>query len=471
MTATDRRRSRRKPQSQRVSLDDMKPFDWAFCGFMAVALVAGGASQFVPLNDMLIRLAAIPVLLWAVLRLVQSPGVMRLWPLVLLAVAIIVTVGWQLLPLPASLVSDLPGRALYLADLARLGIESTNRPASMSSPQTWNAFVGLLPWLAAGFGAVALTRNGVVGVISVVVLIAVLSVLLGAWQFAAPGSFNFYARGLEDAQRVGTGFFANRNHWASLMVVSIPLSVWLWQSRLFGHGSRATAVLGLILLLLLAGIGASGSRAGFLLFGVVALCTPLIAWLIAERRLGRTALIAGAVTASVLIVLALNGGLRALERFSDPIEGDGRQTIYSQSVALVPLYWPSGSGGETFVPVFKANEKLDALDATFSNRAHNEYLEITIEHGLAGVALMFWAAVLVALSISARRRLERSGPAASDIWQTGSGYLYLGLLVFALHSVIDYPLRTPALGMVFAFLFAGLVGVSRLKKGGPPDRV
>ena len=49
---------------------------------------------------------------------------------------------------------------------------------------------------------------------------------------------------------------------------------------------------------------------------------------------------------------------------------------------------PLGSGLGTFVPVYAMFEKPEDAQDTYVNRAHNEILEIWLETGMLGLALI-----------------------------------------------------------------------------------
>jgi O-antigen ligase len=102
----------------------------------------------------------------------------------------------------------------------------------------------------------------------------------------------------------------------------------------------------------------------------------------------------------------------------------------------------------SFDPIYRSVEPLDELDATYFNQAHSEYLEIWLEAGWPGVAI-----VLAFLIWFGRRSwaIWRSGPGSeADFARAAS----VGILTILVHSVAEYPLRTVTMMATLALLCA-----------------
>ncbi len=98
-------------------------------------------------------------------------------------------------------------------------------------------------------------------------------------------------------------------------------------------------------------------------------------------------------------------------------------------------------------------ERPETLTPAYVNHAHDEYVEVWMEAGVPGVALIggFWAWWAVASRAVLRRR-----DAGARLALAGS--VVVGMLL--VHSMVDYPLRTPAMAVVFA-LACGLMSPHR----------
>ena len=150
---------------------------------------------------------------------------------------------------------------------------------------------------------------------------------------------------------------------------------------------------------------------------------------------------------------------RALGRFHTATEI--RPEIWQDTRFAIANYFPWGSGMGTFVPTFMAGERLEIVSATYSNRAHNDYLELLLEAGLAG-SLIFSVITVLVLS-SAFKGFSRSGPRIR-----GQVFCAISVLsIIAVHSIVDYPLRSMSLGGIAAVFAAFLLNP---QGAGPKNR-
>ncbi|MGH6783229.1 MAG: O-antigen ligase family protein, partial [Sphingomicrobium sp.] len=172
--------------------------------------------------------------------------------------------------------------------------------------------------------------------------------------------------------------------------------------------------------------------------------------------------------AIVIAALVMVGGVAAIN--STAIGGSrigadaassvqSRQEILATTTTAMRAYMPWGSGLGTFRPVYDSFEDPDRVTPTYSSHAHNDYAELALELGLPGVFLLllffYWW-----------------GRAAVDSWRSPEAQPYVRAAVVAsgailAHSIVDYPLRTAAIGSVFAMCLAFLA--DRVK-GDPLER-
>ena len=113
------------------------------------------------------------------------------------------------------------------------------------------------------------------------------------------------------------------------------------------------------------------------------------------------------------------------------------------------------SGLGTFEEVYRRFEPAQDVTNAFINHAHNDYLEIAVELGAPGLALIvlflgWWLLCLLRLL---------GGGASPYAW---AGWLAAGIILT--HSGWDYPLRTAALSTVFAL---GCVLAARWPRADP----
>jgi O-antigen ligase len=179
-----------------------------------------------------------------------------------------------------------------------------------------------------------------------------------------------------------------------------------------------------------------------------------------EGPVGRTTLllVAGALVLggiAAFLGLSQNTAIeRVAERFSDL--GSERAEIWQDSWFALKQYWPAGFGMGGFEPAMFPAERLEFLGPAVPNRAHNDCLEIGIEAGLLGYAMVAAAAAAV-LAMAARAWRD---PAMRSQIVFGLSVL----LLIALHSVVDYPLRSMAVACLSGVAGGLLVRVRPSKR-------
>ena len=427
---------------------------------LALSLVLGGASRVHILRLAIVELAALPLLVISLNRLIRT-GLWRehRFALGLLgAVAAIPLI--QLIPLPPALWTALPGRAEMVLALQLAGLQPGWAPLTVTPDLTWQSALALLPPAAMFLAVLNASQLQTARMMWIYLAAAVASVLLGAIQLGS-GDTRFYLWATTAAGSV-TGFFANRNHLATLLLATLPFAA-VFGAAILRRRSENRLPLwfgALFMGLVVVGLAAIRSRAGVILFGPVAIASLLAAWIAAGRGRPGPGLLAltGGVAAAIgaVAILALPPILARFDVQSAP-EGrfEGWPIVASASETWLPL----GSGIGSFDAVFRSVEPLEQLDPTFFNHAHNEYLETWLEAGWLGAAL-----ILVFLLWYGRRLWSawKAGPSRERDLQRAASIALLAMLV---HSGVDYPLRTAALAVLFAFCAAVLE-----KAGQPTER-
>ena len=112
-------------------------------------------------------------------------------------------------------------------------------------------------------------------------------------------------------------------------------------------------------------------------------------------------------------------------------------------------FMPWGSGLGSFRSIYQLYESRDHITSTYVVHAHDDYVELALETGVAGVLLMI--AFLVWWIRAAR-----------DAWRQGDGGAYaraasIASAAILIHSLVDFPLRTAAISAVFAMCLALLI--------------
>jgi O-antigen ligase len=424
-----------------------------------VLALSGGASRFDEDQQAVVRLAAILVLgvsLWPLdfKPLIQRPG------LLLAAAAAYLLLLIQLIPLPPGVWAALPGHGPY-ASIASAAGAVVWRPLSLTPDLTLNALYALLPATAAGVGALYLEGRQRIWLARAAVIIACASAVLGVMQVGAgEAGPHLYRITSEDAP---VGLLANRNHQAAFLSCALPLIGALAGVRRRDEGDPRIALslaLGAAGMLVLAVIS-TGSRMGLLLC-LVGCLAGLWAYKAAGRRLLpkrpvlRLAFAAGALVLLAGVGLAAARG-GAVERLAHTNRvSETRAAMVEPLLTTAKAFAPLGSGFGSFDSVFRRFEPRTLLSTIYMNEAHNEPLQLAIEGGAP--ALLLLVAFAVWWTLTATRVLGRgrstSGRALAIAWTATT-------VILMTSSLVDYPLRTPLLSVLFVLACVEMARTSR----------
>ncbi len=431
-----------------------------------------------PIPLLILELLALILLLSAWRRVAwhELPRLVR-WGLVgLVALPLI-----QWLPVPFELWSLLPGHDRLGAALAAEGLGEGWRSLSVVGGATEQAFLALLPPLAVFFTAWTLPTRVLRQMVVLVIGMGVIQALLGLLQYGA-GPDSLFALGNPFAGHSASGFHANRDHFAGMMEMLLPLALALTAAR-FGHGARTagfyrnwrhrfshwvdwranqTLLYGLSAVVMFLALVFTRSRTGV----VLGMLLILLAAFAFARRLGgrRAAGLAGTLAVGVLVLAAEIGLAPVLQRFVliDPLQ-DARWSIFQSTFEGVAHFLPLGSGAGTFPWVFPLFQGTGYH--AYVNHAHNDYLEWALEGGAVAVGVVILLATAYLLHW---RKVWHSGEWRTfRFMQVGAG---LGLLLLGLHGWVDFNFRIPANAVYFAFLAALFFHPGEADRELPVDR-
>ncbi|MBK7042813.1 MAG: O-antigen ligase family protein [Rhodanobacteraceae bacterium] len=429
--------------------------------FLGVCVLAGGGTrQGLPVEAML-QLLSLPLIVYAGMRLAGRP-LAAVTSIALVWFGLIAAwIAAQIIPLPPGLWTRLGGRDELLPELLAAGVPLGWHALSLDPDASLRALLALLPPFAIGLLALGLHGQQRVRLLQTILVFAIASAVLGLAQLAGGPDSPLRWHAVTNAQGA-VGPFANRNHLATLLVISLPLAT----AQMINAGARIIAgeqrprrtaaltvgiVAGVLLLLSLAMVR---SRAGVVLAGLAAVAAALMLWHRHEDadqrpRAGVKRWLALAGIGG--LVLAVQFGFWGLlQRFdADPMD-DLRWTITRNTLVGAEHFGPLGVGAGGFIAAYQSVEPATDRQSVLINRAHNDWAEWWLEGGwplailpAAGLLLLLWR------TYAAWKR--RGDPA---IWQRAAA---IGLWLILLHSLSDYPLRTTAIACVAAMLLAHLV--------------
>lgn len=407
---------------------------------MAILWMGGGASRPDVLGQALVRFTAtctlVIALLWG-----PRPSWTGARAVAVLLIATILLVLLQMVPLPPSVWMTFPGRDIF-ASLPAMGVAPSWRPLAMVPGATANAFFSLIVPFSVFVLLLMIRVHERALIVSFCLVLIAASAFWALMQFAGNGFSNPFVN-----QTPGqvSGNFANRNHLALFLALGCLLApVWTFAGKQVTV-MRAVGGIGLLTLFILL-ILATGSRAGLVL-GVLALVVALFqvrrSLIHLARRLPRWGLpailfgLVAVITLAILISLKADRAV-AIDRLMDVELGDDmRHRALPTILSMLRSYFPIGTGFGSFDPIFRIHEPETLLKLTYFNHAHNDYLEIVLNGGIAG-ALLLVAAIGWWL-VSSVRVWRATSLAEGRMGRLGSAML---LLIF-IASAFDYPARTP----------------------------
>lgn len=432
--------------------------------YVLLCIVLGGSTQSL-LGSLILQLVGIGVLGWAVLTQPRGalPPPARF--LAIVALLSLLLFALHLVPLPAAIWSALPGREVLAGGFDLLGQRRPAIPLSVTPHHTLATLPTLVPALAV-LAAMLLRSSFKTEWLTAALLLGTFAaVLLGALQVgsADPQASGWYFYRHSNFGSA-TGFFANSNHMGALLLVSVPFLVALVRRLRERSSSARAGSAGLILALaglLVLGVGMmlNGSLA-VLLLGLPVLAMSAAMLKPQRMALRRQAVLAAGISlAVVLAVLLTPFGARLVGEGSASLGGRGR--MWSTTAQAIADFAPLGSGIGSFQEVYSLFEQPAAVTGTVVNHAHNDYLEILLETGVPGLILLLlflWWWVPRAAMMWRPHAADAFGQAAA----IASGTLLL-------HSIVDYPLRMPALNAIFAACLAIMAMPRRQRPGEAED--
>lgn len=417
--------------------------------YLFFCLLLGGSAQGA-WSNMLLQLSGLGIIAWA---LIERPAERMLAParqLVWIALAGIVIVAIQLIPLPPSLWTQLGGREVIAEGYRILGLPLPWRPASLAPYRTIDALLGAIPPLAVLLGIVRLKANR--GVYAAIAILAgtVAGICLSALQLSSAqveGS-PWYLYPVTNVG-FGVGFFANANHMASLLLVAVPFLMAMVAAARRSHIQRYSAFLAMaagVAVLLLLGIGLNSSLAGYGL--ILPVTVASLAIVLPPKRKWRLMVGAAAMALAIAGVGLIAGTDVGRARFGADADGavQTRADMLVPTIDLARTFAPLGSGAGTFRETYPLAEDPATVVSTYVIHAHNDYAEWLMEAGLpAALLLLVFLAWWVRAVVAAWRNADAAAFARAAS---------IASAALLLHSIVDFPLRTSALASVFALCVA-----------------
>ena len=265
-----------------------------------------------------------------------------------------------------------------------------------------------------------------------------------------------------------TGTFINRNHLAGYLEMSIAVGVGLLVTHIIQNnntfaGIRASvrnfiftllsgkARLRVFLALMVVALVLSHSRMGnTAFFASLGICGVVGLWI--YRKSHKAKSLAILFISLIVIDMIILGSWFGLDQLAarlegTTVEGDGRIFVFQRSLVLLQDFWLTGSGAGSYYSIFP--NYRDNQSYSFYDFAHNDFLQLGIEHGLIGCS--FFALIVI---LCFRRAIQAQVQRRTAILK-GMGFAaMMGIMSIMIHSSTDFNLHIPANALLFTLLCA-----------------
>ncbi|MBN2489831.1 MAG: O-antigen ligase family protein [Planctomycetes bacterium] len=449
-------------------------------GALAVlaALAMGGVAPWA--RSAIFALAVAIVAAWMVGRAAAGHLEIERHPVWLFLLGFLGLAALQLLPLPRALLSAVQPAtaAAYTQALPEYAAQSPPRALSLCPPATSAELLRVVALALVLFTVLhaVRTRGQILALVAVLLGLGAFEALYGLYERFS-GSHAIFGLSHPYAGEAVTGTFLNKNHFAGLLEMLVPVALGLFfalrsSRRPFPRSRRGAAALrrfqvalairlssprfavraavaGLAVVMT-AAVLLSLSRAGVLALAVALGLLVVLGMTRAGFRRHAVALVA-----FVALVLATTGavGMSAVaDRLDDAASGQSAQwadrvDLSRSALPYVRDFPILGSGLGTFGAVFPRYQSGRFGDR-WANYLHNDWLQLVCEMGVLGGLVL--AAGLAVLLASIARRLRRQE--SDSAWWITAGAL-AGVAAMLVHSLFDYNLsRITSNGLIFCML-------------------
>jgi O-antigen ligase len=414
--------------------------------YLFLCLILGGSAQGIWAN-MLLQLIGIAIIAWAAVGGAREPLAPAARQLLVLAMIAIAVVALQLVPLPAPVWAHVGGRRAFAADYVLLGLHTPAIPISLTPYRSLDSLLGLIPPLAMVCAIVRVKAARASWLAAALVAAAIAGVILGAMQVGSPTDQSPWYLYPETNFGVAVGFFANANHMAILLIATLPFLAALLAAGRRANIQRLSALVALVVgagLVILVGILLNRSIAAYGLALPVLCASALI--VIPLRSRVRPWLMIAAVLLLVGAVVAIASTSASPGALGAETSVESREVMLRTTARAIADFTPLGSGLGSFRNVYDLYENPGAVTNTYVVHAHNDYAELVLETGLPGVILMLLFLAWWAGAVWRVWRSAEAGPFARAASIASAAILA--------HSLVDFPLRTTAIGACFGMCLA-----------------
>ena len=244
------------------------------------------------------------------------------------------------------------------------------------------------------------------------------------------------------------GPYVNHNHYAGLMELLIPIPIVAALTHFPSRSGRRLAIISAAVMA--ATLFLSGSRGGMIAF--LGELTVLAFFLIKQNSKLKMNWIFGLFPIILICLLAWLGGSELTQRVSSiraetrtELAGGVRTQILRDGIQMFKQKPILGYGLGTFPDVYPQFRSF--YSELWINEAHNDYLQLLIETGMLGFAIMLW--FLWTMYSNALKKLPNW---PDNLNGTLALIAVMGCTGILIHSFADFNLHIPANAAIFYVL-------------------
>jgi O-antigen ligase len=447
--------------------DSKKPASFAFwglCVFVVLVFLTGGSAR--PDVQSLPATRPLAIVFFGSAVSLSLDNLHKDRTILLLGAVILVATILYVLPVPGYYWSGLAGRELILTIDNHIFREPLARPIAIDNNAAWNTTFSIFVPATCILLMTQVNRGERFAILPILIGLGLLSGVLGLLQsISDPQGPLYFYQITNNGSSVGA--FANRNHHAILLSMLFPMLA-VYASAKIDSSEQArrrgwfAVVAGAFLVPL---ILVTGSRAG-LFAGLLAIIAAVMLYQPQNgnmRMRGRKTIvkwrwpIIGIVAVGLAFTTLALSRAEALLRVFAPEQGvfQARTVVWQPTMTLISHYFPVGAGPGSFVRSYAAHEPDELLAFTYLNHAHNDWLEFVLSFGVLAFLLIAIGAVALGKTIWRLRACNN----VNDRALAGLGLIILAIVAGG--SVVDYPLRTPLIGVFVAVAITWCVPPSR----------
>jgi O-antigen ligase len=454
----------------RLTFEAEKLLFWALLAFLVWVPFPLGSNRpwaWMVLEVYVFAMLALWALLWAFGRAEVSEPVKRAWPAWILLLAWLALQALHVTPMAPEWVAALSPEAARMQGLvAELGIQRDSMTLSIDPSASKVSLLKSLAYVGVFFLALALVnrRSRVQTLARVVVYAAVLHAIYAVLMHLSNAEEVFFGTLIAHGPSA-SGTYANRNHFAGLLEMTLAIGIGLLIAGLSDRSAdtwkkffRQTIewilspkmLLRLSLCILVIALTTTHSRMGNTAFFASLLIAGAAGIVLSKRATRNTVvLLASLVAIDLFIVGSWFGVEKLAQRIEQTTMGEMqvREEPASYALEIVKDYPVFGSGPGAFYITFLKYRPETVVN--FFDYAHNDYAQFAVESGVLGLGIIGAFVVLTLLTALAAQWKRR------DPLMRGMSFAcVMGVTAILIHSAVDFNLQIPANAVYFMVLLA-----------------